>query len=293
MLPVLTYTRAAGRRRRAALAGLDAGPGPRARRRARTWTARRFPWRTIRGQECSAYWPAGTAALHVNADIAARVRALPRRHRRRLARGATAAWSCSSRRRGCGCRSATTTAHGVWHLDGRHRPGRVHRDRARQRLHQPDGRAQPARSPPRPASGIPRRRDALGVTTEETAAWRDAADDGAHPLRRGARRARAVRRASPRCAEWDFDGQHRRYPLLLHEPYVGSTRTQVIKQADLVLAMHWQGHAFTPEQKARNVDYYERAHGARLVAVGVHPGGACAPRSGTWSSPTTTPTRPR
>jgi len=32
----------------------------------------------------------------------------------------------------------------------------------------------------------------------------------------------------------------------------------VIKQADLVLAMQWQSHAFTPEQKARNVDYYER-----------------------------------
>ena len=29
-----------------------------------------FPWRTIHGEECSGYWPAGTAALHVNADIA-------------------------------------------------------------------------------------------------------------------------------------------------------------------------------------------------------------------------------
>ncbi|MGH3552876.1 MAG: family 65 glycosyl hydrolase, partial [Mycobacterium sp.] len=29
-----------------------------------------YPWRTIRGQECSAYWPAGTAAWHINADIA-------------------------------------------------------------------------------------------------------------------------------------------------------------------------------------------------------------------------------
>src|SRR5207245_8713284 len=29
-----------------------------------------FPWRTIRGQECSGYWPAGAAAFHVNADIA-------------------------------------------------------------------------------------------------------------------------------------------------------------------------------------------------------------------------------
>ncbi|HEY7198824.1 MAG TPA: family 65 glycosyl hydrolase, partial [Candidatus Dormibacteraeota bacterium] len=29
-----------------------------------------FPWRTIRGQECGGYWPAGTAAFHINADIA-------------------------------------------------------------------------------------------------------------------------------------------------------------------------------------------------------------------------------
>ena len=29
-----------------------------------------FPWRTIRGAECSGYWPASTAAFHINADIA-------------------------------------------------------------------------------------------------------------------------------------------------------------------------------------------------------------------------------
>src|SRR6266478_4184585 len=29
-----------------------------------------FPWRTIRGAECSGYWPAGTAAFHINAAIA-------------------------------------------------------------------------------------------------------------------------------------------------------------------------------------------------------------------------------
>src|SRR5215213_1793277 len=27
-----------------------------------------FPWRTISGAECSAYWPAGTAAFHIDAD---------------------------------------------------------------------------------------------------------------------------------------------------------------------------------------------------------------------------------
>src|SRR5918997_6372090 len=29
-----------------------------------------FPWRTISGQECSGYWPAGTAGVHINAAIA-------------------------------------------------------------------------------------------------------------------------------------------------------------------------------------------------------------------------------
>ena len=43
-----------------------------ARERARSLGLRgaAFPWRTIAGEECSGYWPAGTAAFHVNADIA-------------------------------------------------------------------------------------------------------------------------------------------------------------------------------------------------------------------------------
>src|ERR1700758_4381160 len=45
---------------------------------------------------------------------------------------------------------------------------------------------------------------------------------------------------------------------MLREPYGRLYPAQVVKQADLVLAMHWQSHAFTPEQKAHNVDYYER-----------------------------------
>jgi trehalose/maltose hydrolase-like predicted phosphorylase len=45
---------------------------------------------------------------------------------------------------------------------------------------------------------------------------------------------------------------------MLHAPYFQLYRRQVIKQADLVLAMHWCPQEFTAEQKARNVDYYER-----------------------------------
>jgi alpha,alpha-trehalose phosphorylase len=46
--------------------------------------------------------------------------------------------------------------------------------------------------------------------------------------------------------------------LLLSAPYFDLYRKQVVKQADLVLAMHWCGDRFSREDKARNVDFYER-----------------------------------
>ena len=57
---------------------------------------------------------------------------------------------------------------------------------------------------------------------------------------------------------WDFEGTDpEKYPLLLHFPYFDLYRKQVIKQADLVLALHVRGDAFTPEEKARDFGYYE------------------------------------
>ena len=57
---------------------------------------------------------------------------------------------------------------------------------------------------------------------------------------------------------WDFaHTSPDQYPLLLHFPYFDLYRKQVVKQADLVLAMHLCGDSFTAEQKARNFDYYE------------------------------------
>jgi alpha,alpha-trehalose phosphorylase len=57
---------------------------------------------------------------------------------------------------------------------------------------------------------------------------------------------------------WDFEGtRHDEYPLFLHFPYFELYRKQVVKQADLVLAMEVRGDAFTAEQKARNFAYYE------------------------------------
>ncbi len=66
-------------------------------------------------------------------------------------------------------------------------------------------------------------------------------------------------RGFTRLQEWDFDATPPTdYPLLLHFPYLELYRKQVVKQADLVLAMHWCGDAFTAEEKARNFAYYER-----------------------------------
>jgi alpha,alpha-trehalose phosphorylase len=58
---------------------------------------------------------------------------------------------------------------------------------------------------------------------------------------------------------WDFRRTARsQYPLLQHFPYFDLYRKQVVKQADLVLAMQLFPGAFTDEQRARNFAYYER-----------------------------------
>ena len=57
---------------------------------------------------------------------------------------------------------------------------------------------------------------------------------------------------------WDFaHTAPEQYPLLLHFPYFDLYRKQVVKQADLVLALHLRGDAFSDEEKARDFAYYE------------------------------------
>jgi alpha,alpha-trehalose phosphorylase len=144
--------------------------------------------------------------------------------------------------------------HGVWHLDGVTGPDEytaVVRDNVFTNLmaaHNLRTAAQACRRHPDAAL-------ALGVDSEETADWRDAAatvhipfdeELGIHEQCEGFTNLR----------EWNFTDNA--YPLLLHEPYVRLYPSQVVKQADLELAMHWRSTEFTPEQKAHNVDYYER-----------------------------------
>ena len=92
---------------------------------------------------------------------------------------------------------------------------------------------------------------------------------------------------------WDFaDTTAEQYPLLLHFPYFDLYRKQVVKQADLVLAMQLRPDAFTPEQKARNFAYYERLTVRDSSLSACDAGGASPPRSATSTWPTTTSPRP-
>jgi trehalose/maltose hydrolase-like predicted phosphorylase len=252
VLPVLTYTHpdAAADALRWRASTLDL-----ARQRAQELDldGAAFPWRTIRGQECSAYWPAGTAAWHVNADIAAAF------ERYRIVTGD------HSLEAECGLAVLVETArlwrslghhdrHGTWHLDGTTGPDEytaIVRDNVFTNLM--------AASNLRIAADACRRHPdgarALSVTTEEMAAWEDAADAAHIPFDEGLGVHQQCEGFTT-LREWNYTDDTD-YPLLMHEPYVRLYPAQVIKQADLVLAMHWQGNAFTPEQKARNVDYYE------------------------------------
>jgi trehalose/maltose hydrolase-like predicted phosphorylase len=214
-----------------------------------------FPWRTIRGQECSAYWPAGTAAFHVNAVIAFAA------ERYRLMTGDT------SFEEDGGLEMLIETArlwmslghhdaHGDWHIDGVTGPDEytaVVDDNVFTNLMA----ARNLKAAAAACARNPGRARGLGTTTEETASWRDAAkavhipydsDLGVHPQSE----------SFTRYGEWDFAAGKDDYPLLMHAPYFQLYRKQVVKQADLVLAMHWCPEAFDEGQKARNVDYYER-----------------------------------
>jgi alpha,alpha-trehalose phosphorylase len=254
VLPVLTYTApqtvaSALRWRHSIL--------PLARDRAKVLGLKgaAFPWRTIRGQECSGYWPASTAAFHINADIADAVvryqiatedATFEREHGVELLVETARLWRSLGHH----------DAGGNFRIDGVTGPdeysaladNNVYTNLMAQRNFL--AAAEAVRRNPDSAA-------ALGVDEEEAATWRDAAATvvvpfdpalGVHPQSEG----------FTHHQRWDFEHTRpEQYPLLLHFPYFDIYRKQVTKQADLVLALHLRGDAFTEEEKARDFAYYE------------------------------------
>jgi alpha,alpha-trehalose phosphorylase len=255
VLPLLTATapHAAADALRWRLTIIDA-----ARDRARTLRLRgaTFPWRTIAGEECSSYWPAGTAALHINADIASAA--------------ARYVWWTDDKEfeRDVALPLLVETAR-LWvalgydgpdelfHIDGVTGPDEytaVIDDNTYTNLMA----KQNLRAAAAAAQRHPDEAARLDVEPGEIEQWRDSAERMAVPYNQSLEVHEQDRGFTDR-AEWDFDRSKRNdeYPLLLHAPYFDLYRKQVIKQADLVLAMHWAGDEFTAEEKERNFAYYE------------------------------------
>jgi len=214
-----------------------------------------FPWRTIHGEECSGYWPAGLAAFHVNASIAhAVVRYVEATGDEGFARSH-------------GLEILVETAR-LWESLGHHGPDGTFRI---------DGVTGPDEytalvdnnvytnlmaqlNLSAAADAAETYNDvahALDVTDDEIARWRVAAatmyvpfDErlGIHPQDQD----------FLTHERWDFDAtppEH--YPLLLNYPYMQLYRKQVVKQPDLVMALFTRGDHFTQEEKERNFAYYE------------------------------------
>ncbi|MFE5214113.1 MULTISPECIES: glycoside hydrolase family 65 protein [unclassified Streptomyces] len=233
------------------------GTLPAARERARQLglAGAVFPWRTIEGAECSAYWPAGTAAFHINADIAnAAVRYVMVSGDEEFDRGEGLDLLVDTARlwRSLGHHDAA----GVFHIDGVTGPDEysaIARDNLYTNLMARQNLVAAADAVTR----HPDRAAELGVDDEEAAVWRDAAARMAMPYNDtlGVHEQSA---GYTHFQRWDFEATPpENYPLLLHYPYFDLYRKQVVKQADVVLAMLEFPNAFTEEQKARNFAYYE------------------------------------
>jgi alpha,alpha-trehalose phosphorylase len=215
-----------------------------------------FPWRTIRGRECSGYWPAGTAAFHINADIAdAAIRYVDVTGDLQFERDVALPILVETARlwRGLGHHDAD----GRFRIDGVTGPDEYDAV-VDNNIYTNLMAAQNLRVAADVANRYPDQCEALNVNPEEAAAWRHAADAmlipyderlGVHPQSE----------LYTEHARWDFkQTSPDQYPLLLHFPYFDLYRKQVVKQADLVLAMYLRHEAFTLEEKQRNFAYYEQ-----------------------------------
>jgi alpha,alpha-trehalose phosphorylase len=263
VLPFLSYTRPRIARN---LLRFRHSMLTKARERARELGQRgaMFPWRTINGEEASAYYQAGTAQYHINADIAYAIR------RYVQVRGDIGFLA------EVGAEMLAETARmwadlgfyaddGEFHIHGVTGPDEyttVVDDNAYTNLMARLNLSFAAEALRRLADEMPDAHAALvddiTLRPEEPAEWERAAAAMHVPFdeRRGIhpQDARFLDREV-----WDLDATPaEQFPLLLHYHPLEIYRRQVIKQADIVLAMFLLGNEFTDEHKRANFDYYDR-----------------------------------
>jgi alpha,alpha-trehalose phosphorylase len=222
-----------------------------------------FPWRTIGGDEASAYYQAGTAQFHLNADIASAIR-------RYVDVRDDVGFLIET-----GAEILVETARmwadlgfygddGCFHIHGVTGPDEYTAlvdDNAYTNLMARLNLHYAATTLHRLATERPDAHAALcadlHVRPDEPAEWTRAADRMYVPHD-------PVKGITPQDAtflsheRWDLDATPpEQFPLLLHYHPLVTYRRQVLKQADVVMAMFLLGNEFTLEQKRRNFDYYD------------------------------------
>jgi alpha,alpha-trehalose phosphorylase len=224
-----------------------------------------FPWRTISGAEASAYYAAGTAQYHINADIAYALRKYVDAtgdEEFLLDEGAEILVETARLWRDLGYYSKRRGGKfSIVGVTGPDEYNTVVDNNTFTNLMARENLWYAAETVEALEKEDPAAWDVLldhtGLEPDEVAEWRRAADNmyvpfdektGVHPqddqfLAR---------------KPWDFENTPAdRYPLLLHHHPLVIYRHRVIKQADVVLAMFLLGHEFSEEQKKLNFDFYD------------------------------------
>jgi alpha,alpha-trehalose phosphorylase len=222
-----------------------------------------FPWRTINGEEASAYYQAGTAQYHINADIAYAIkRYVDARNDVGFLVEVGAEMLVETARLwedlGFYDRDGRFHVHGV---TGPDEYTTVVNDNTYTNLMARLNLNFAASTVRQLATQRPEDHAALvaelRLRPEEVDAWERAAAAMHVPYDE----AKGIHPQDAHFLErevWDLDNTPTdHFPLLLHYHPLAIYRHQVIKQADIVLAMFLLGNEFSEEQKRANFDYYD------------------------------------
>lgn len=225
----------------------------------------KFPWRTIAGEECSAYFPAGTAQYHINADIAYMVNRymeVTEDHDFLIKYGAEILFETARVWADIGayietkgnkfCINCVTGPDEYTAIVDNNCYTNL---MARENLYNAVkvARWMKENSPEEYA----RITDKINLDENEILEWERAADNMYVPYDEKTRIYPQDDTFLGKPA-WDFENTPKeKYPLLLHYHPLVIYRHQVCKQADLVLALFLLGDLFTKEEKKINYDFYE------------------------------------
>jgi alpha,alpha-trehalose phosphorylase len=223
-----------------------------------------FPWRTINGEEASSYYAAGTAQYHIDADIAYAIKRYVdvRGDHGLLAEvGAEILVETARLWVDLGFFSPETGAFHVHGVTGPDEYTTVVNDNAFTNLMARANLRYAAEVVPwleqEDPSAYAHLVHVTGLKRSEVERWQTAADAMYIPYDVD----RGIHPQDENFLEkeiWDFAGTPKdRYPLLLNYHPLVIYRHQVIKQADVVLAMVLLSDEFSLEQKQRNFDYYD------------------------------------